>query len=274
MNNTIKFSKMQASGNDFVIINAIEKPIQLNKKQCQHISHRHFGVGCDQILILSKTHKKDSDFYCQIYNADGSQVGQCGNGMRCLGLFMQQNQLASSPMIRIDTISAMINITQQGQSTKVALAIPTFSQHNIVDPNKEYTFIQNSKDLTTSLKNAQLVELGNRHLVLWQQQKDLAIDQDWGQAMVDKYDANIGLAYRINDHTIYLRVYERGAGETLACGSGAAAAVAEGIRLNYLKQKTQVQTTGGLIDVEWPSMNEFISISGPVAQVFNGSIEI
>lgn len=274
----IPFTKMQALGNDFVVLDFISNPMSLNAAQASQIADRHFGVGCDQILIVENSDRPEIDFKYRIMNADGSEVGQCGNGARCFARFVLDNHLTEKTEIAVETITGemLLQVQNNGQ-IQVNMGIPNFIAENI-------PFLADESSLSYQLELAQQtieitpVSIGNPHAVI--------VVDDVAKAPVASVGpeieshsrfperVNVGFMQIINKHEIKLRVFERGAGETLACGSGACAAVAAGQALGLLAEHVKVTLTGGELEVAWAGNSQPILMTGPAETVFSGEINL
>lgn len=272
-----QFSKMNAHGNDFVILDGLTQNITLNVKQRRHICDRHYGIGCDQILLLLPPKNTDSDFYCQIFNADGGEVGQCGNGMRCLGQFIYDQSLHHKKQWRIQTATTLISIQKTGTNIRATLGCPQFSAQSIpfeATSNKAPYPIEYLDQHGT----IEVVSLGNGHAVMEVTDVQAVAVDAWGAALSTHkrfpQGVNVGFVYYKSINEIDLRIFERGVGETLACGSAAAAAVAVGHKLNKLSGLTQVNMPGGTLRVAWPAPDQGIWIEAPVSTAFEGRIRL
>jgi diaminopimelate epimerase len=274
----IDFTKMHGLGNDFVVIDATKQPLELSPNQCQAISDRHFGVGCDQILLVEPARDQNSDFYYRIYNADGSEVEQCGNGARCFAMFVRAKGLTDKMVIDVGTMSGTIRLhIEENDMVRVDMGTPILEPELIpfsADQQQiTYPVELNGEEITIGA-----VSMGNPHAVI-------AVD-DVGQAPVATIGpameqhprfpqrVNVGFMQLIDRKNIHLRVFERGTGETLACGSGACAAVVSGIIQGVLDSQVQVTLPGGNLMVKWQGKGHPVMMSGPAATVFEGRIEL
>ena len=272
----LKFTKMQGAGNDFVIVDAYSTPISLNSSQIKKISNRTFGVGCDQLLLVEKTTTPNVDFRYRIFNADGGEVEQCGNGARCFVRFVVDKSLTKKHEIAVETASGIIFLKLQdnGQVT-VDMGAPCFEPAQI-------PFSANAKQNQYSLKlskqtiNISAVSMGNPHAVTLVDNIETANVAELGP-QIEAHDSfpkrvNASFMQIVNPHEIKLRVYERGSGETLSCGTGACAAVVSGIQLGLLKTPVLVNTRGGQLNIDW--RGDAVMMTGPAEIVFEGQIEI
>lgn len=270
---------MHGLGNDFVVINAISQQISLSAEQIQFIANRHFGVGCDQLLLVENPVSDNADFKYRIFNADGSEVAQCGNGARCFARFVRDNQLSDKDKITVDTDSGqlILQFDPDGLIT-VDMGIPRHSPAEIpLKTNDEALFYTIPVNNTEKAFGA--VSMGNPHAVLQVNDINSAPVAELG-AILENHPffperANIGFMQIINRQHIKLRVYERGAAETLACGSGACAAVVIGIEQNLLAQENiRVELPGGQLLINWSGRGHPVFMKGPAVSVFEGQITI
>ncbi len=274
----LRFTKMHGLGNDFVVIDGITQTVALTPEQCRRIADRHFGVGCDQILLVEKPTRDDVDFRYRIFNADGGEVGQCGNGARCFVRFVHDKQLTDKTSIRVETASGIIEprLLDNGQVT-VNMGAPRFAPADI-------PFAATAEALTYPLKvgthtlEISALSMGNPHAVLKVNDLDSAPVDILGAAIEAHQRfpqrVNAGFMQVLTPHDIRLRVFERGAGETLACGTGACAAAVAGIRQDWLKSPVSVHTRGGDLIIEWAGKDQPVYMTGPAVTVFEGAIEI
>ena len=274
----LRFTKMHGLGNDFVVFDGISQTVALTPEQCRHIADRHFGIGCDQILLVEKSTRDDVDFRYRIFNADGGEVEQCGNGARCFVRFVHLRGLTNKTAIRVETASGIIEpqLLDNGL-IKVDMGAPRFAPANI-------PFTAEAEAPTYSLKvgqhtiNISALSMGNPHAVLKVNDLDNAPVDILGPAIESHsrfpQRVNAGFMQVLTPHDIRLRVYERGAGETLACGTGACAAAVAGIRQDWLKSPVSVHTRGGDLVIEWAGKDQPVYMTGPATTVFEGEIEI
>jgi diaminopimelate epimerase len=273
----LKFTKMQGLGNDFVVVDGISQTINLDRQQIRLLADRHFGVGCDQILLIEKA-MSQADFRYRIFNADGGEVEQCGNGARCFVRYVHDHGLTHKNEIRIETLSGVISpkLEIDGNVT-VNMGKPLFEP-------KEIPFIAEQRALTYSLEildqpvTISALSMGNPHAVRVVQDVDRAPVETEG-ALLEKHvrfpkKVNVGYMQVIDRDHIRLRVFERGAGETLACGTGACAAVVAGINLGLLNHQVTVSTRGGQLTISWQGYNEPVWMTGPAVTVFEGEIDL
>jgi diaminopimelate epimerase len=272
----LHFTKMQGAGNDFIVINGIEQPFQLSAQQIQRLAHRQFGIGFDQLLLVETS--KVADFKYRIFNADGSEVAQCGNGARCFVRFVVDNKLSNKREISVETASGIITpkLENNGLVT-VNMGAPKFTP-------SEIPFIADTAANSHLLKVANqqftisAVSMGNPHAVQIVDDVDSAPVVALG-SQIEVHprfpeSVNAGFMQIIDAHHIKLRVFERGSGETLACGTGACAAVVAGIRLGRLQSPVKVSARGGELHIAWQGGNSPVMMTGPAVAVFTGSIEV
>ncbi len=270
---------MHGLGNDFVVIDAINQTISLTTEQIKSIADRHFGIGCDQLLLVEKASTETADFKYRIFNADGCEVGQCGNGARCFAQFVRNNKLSDKDEIIVDTHSGqlLLSFEQDGLIT-VNMGIPRHLPREIpLSAELESRYYQ----LATNDSNISFgaVSIGNPHAVIQVDDIQTAPVSEWG-ALLENHPffperANIGFMQVINRQHIKLRVYERGAAETLACGSGACAAVVIGIEQQLLdKKEIQVELPGGSLAINWSGRGHAVFMKGSANAVFEGHIKL
>jgi len=274
----LRFTKMHGLGNDFVVFDGISQRIALTPEQCRHIADRHFGVGCDQILLVEKPSHDDVDFRYRIFNADGGEVEQCGNGARCFVRFVHSHGLTDKTRIRVETASGVIEPRMLDNGlVMVDMGAPRFAPADI-------PFAAEVESMSYALKVGQHVidiaalSMGNPHAVLRVNDLDSAPVDILGAAIESHarfpQRVNAGFMQVLTPHDIRLRVYERGVGETLACGTGACAAAVAGIRQQQLKSPVSVHTRGGDLVIEWAGKGQPVYMTGPAETVFEGEIEL
>jgi diaminopimelate epimerase len=277
---TLKFTKMHGIGNDFVVIDAISQKIALTAAQIRRIADRHFGVGCDQLLLVESPSGKfaNVDFRYRIFNADGGEVEQCGNGARCFVKFVHEKQLTEKRSIEVETARGVITLQLQddGQVT-VNMGPPDFQPANI-----PFVAEMATESYTLNLGDAFVdvcaVSMGNPHAVQIVEDVDRAAVETQGP-LIESHPrfpqrVNAGFMQIVDPHHIRLRVFERGSGETLACGSGACAAVASGIRLGLLQSPVRVSMRGGELNISWNGDQSPVWMTGPASTVFEGELDI
>jgi diaminopimelate epimerase len=272
---TIKFTKMHGLGNDFIVIDGINQNINLTPQQIVSMAHRNQGIGFDQCLLIESSHQEGVDFNYRIFNANGQEVGQCGNGARCLALFVKYYGLTKKNHLTIATKTTKMNLhINSDQSVRVAMGIPKLAPKDIPFIAKEQTAqyaLELSNGDTISLH---AVSVGNPHAVLLVQNIQTAPVSSLGkQISLHPYfpeQVNVGFMQIMTPGHIKLRVYERGCGETQACGSGAVAAAAVGRLYHNLDKQIKVTLPGGDLLIDWPEFNEPICLTGPAVFVYEG----
>ena len=278
----IKFTKMQGLGNDFVVIDAVRQSVALTTAQAVFIADRHFGVGCDQILIVERPTQEGVDFRYRIFNADGGEVEQCGNGARCFVRFVLDQHLTSKTEIRVETKSGIITprLEANGEVT-VDMGVPIFEAARIpflIFQDSDSDALIQSLDVAGVDVAITAVSMGNPHAVQIVFDVDTAPVEMQGP-MIENHPrfparVNAGFMQIIDTHTIRLRVFERGSGETLACGTGACAAVVTGIARGLLASPVRVQTRGGDLVIAWSGVGAPVFMTGPAVAVFESEIEL
>ncbi len=268
----IYFTKMQGLGNDFIVIDNIEGNICLSTEEIRQLSDRHFGIGFDQLLMVESNTTKGVDFRYVIFNADGSEVSQCGNGARCFALYLQKKELTNKNTITVETNSGNLVLTiNQDKSVRVEMGEPNFVP-------SEIPFITQSQAFEYSLESQKMgvLSIRNPHAVIILKN----IEGEGIEAIATKLQnsdyfpksVNVGFMKILSRNEINLRVIERGVGETLACGSGACAAVVHGIQLGLLEEKVKVHLKGGDAFVEYNG--DTVYLSGPGEFVYEGAVNL
>jgi diaminopimelate epimerase len=275
---TIQFTKMHGLGNDFVVIDAIHQRVALTTAQIRHIANRNFGIGCDQLLLVEKTQSAQADFRYRIFNSDGGEVEQCGNGARCFARYVRAKGLTDKSEITVETMKGLLVLTiRPDEQVTVNMGIPNFTPSEIpfIAPAQaqEYTLHVGNQTLRIGV-----VSLGNPHAVSQVTDIHNAPVATLGPLIEQHTDfpqrVNAGFMQVESPSAISVRVYERGAGETLACGSGACAAVVIGRLWGLLEETVHVRLTGGTLIISWPGEGQPVMMTGPAEFVFEGSIEL
>lgn len=274
----IRFTKMHGLGNDFVVFDGVRQRIDLSREQLRFVADRHFGIGCDQILLVEPAPGPEVDFRYRIFNADGGEVEQCGNGARCFVRFVHEQGLTDRREIRVDTLAGIIapRLEANGLVT-VDMGVPVFAAARV-------PFVAEAEALTHVLRvgaadiEVGVVSMGNPHAVQIVADVDTAPVEAQGP-LIESHPrfprrVNAGFMQVVDRHSIRLRVYERGAGETLACGTGACAAVVTGIALGVLDSPVRVTTRGGELEIAWAGGTSPVLMTGPAETVFTGEIEL
>lgn len=284
----IRFTKMQGAGNDFVVLDETQGPQGLSPAQYRFLADRHFGVGADQILSVRPAPAEGIDFEYVIHNADGGEVEQCGNGARCFARYVHDRGLTDKKVIRVQTLSGVIapELADDGR-VRVDMGRPEMRAEKVpfdaagLEPRAagQAQTWPLALDAGASTQWITPVSMGNPHAVLWVDNVDTAPVAELGP-QIEQHPrfpqrVNAGFLQRVSRSEVRLRVYERGAGETLACGTGACAAVVAGIRQGLLDTQVQVHTRGGLLSIAWAGGDDdSVFMTGPATFVFDGQIEL
>jgi diaminopimelate epimerase len=279
----LKFSKMHGLGNDFVVIDAISQNVRLNPERIRFIADRHFGIGCDQILLVEVPESSAVDFRYRIFNSDGSEVENCGNGARCFARFVRDRKLTGKKIIRVETAGGIIELNvQDDEQVSVNMGEPRLMPEQIPFTGENKTSIVRAVTYPLSvagnLLHISAVSMGNPHAVLVVDNVKTAEVEKLGP-LIEHHPqfparVNAGFMQIISRDEINLRVYERGAGETLACGTGACAAVVAGRLRGLLNEKVKVNLPGGSLRVEWADELSPVMMTGPAEFVFHGQIKL
>ena len=277
----IQFTKMHGLGNDFVVIDAVSQHVNLRASQIQKLADRHTGIGFDQLLLIEPPSRPDADFDYRIFNSDGGEVEHCGNGARCFAKFVTDRELTSKPVITVNTARGLIEL----ELTDLGLVRVNMGQP-VLDPNAlpyvgppELDASQTvALDIPFDQKQFGLISMGNPHAVCIVDSVDSIAVEDIGRAvqMLPQFpdSVNVGFVEIVSRTEIRLRVYERGAGETLACGTGACAAVAYARLLEQLDSQVSVATRGGNLQIEWQGIGHDLMMTGPAESVFEGEFRL
>ena len=274
----LKFSKMHGLGNDFVVLDGIRQPLSLTPDQLRHLADRHFGVGCDQILLVETAGQPGVDFRYRIFNADGGEVEQCGNGARCFVRFVHDAGLTAKREIRVETQGGIITprLEDDGNVT-VNMGIPRFLPAEIPFLGDGEAVVH-ALDVADETLEISVVSMGNPHAVQVVDDVDRAPVGTQGPLIENHarfpQRVNAGFMQVVGRQAIRLRVYERGSGETLACGTGACAAAVAGIRRGLLDSPVRVTTRGGDLTIAWAGQGQPVMMTGPAVTVFTGEIEL
>jgi len=272
-----KFTKMHGLGNDFVLIDCVNQSVHFSLEQLRYLANRRLGIGCDQILLVEKT-ESDTDFRYRIFNSDGREVEQCGNGARCFARYVYDKGMTHKKEIRVETLGGIIapKLETNGEVT-VNMGIPKFEP-------KEIPFIAEKRMLTYLLDvdkrqiEFSILSIGNPHAV--QIVEDINYSPILAEgSLIENHSrfpnhVNAGYMQVVTREHINLRVYERGAGETLSCGTGACAAVVAGITRGLLDSTVKASTIGGNLSISWKGGNNPVWMTGPAISVFDGEIEL
>ena len=280
MSDMLSFSKMHGLGNDFVVINALnQKCPDLSISQRRFLADRHRGIGCDQLLMVQESNSEGIDFKYRIFNSDGGEVSQCGNGARCFARFVYNKGLTQKKEIVVETSSGIMTLTMEeaGEIVTVEMGAPEFDPKQI-----PFEVERQVKVYDLILSDARKVclgvlSMGNPHAVMIVNDINTT-DVALLGPMIESHRSfpervNVGFMQVLNESEVIVRVYERGVGETQACGTGACAAVVHGIQVGLLDSKVKVNLTGGELDIVWIGQQAPVWMTGPAMHVFDGEIE-
>jgi diaminopimelate epimerase len=274
----VNFSKMHGLGNDFLVLDNVTQNVYLSNEQIKQLADRHYGVGFDQVLVVEPPYDPDLDFHYRIFNADGSEVGQCGNGARCFAKFVRLKSLTNKHKIKVSTQSGKMTLfIERDGNVSVNMPVPQFEPTKIpfTAQKAEGTYILRSEDETVLCG---VVSMGNPHCVLTVDDVKEAPVASLGAALSlhERFpqQANISFMEVVSPEYIKLRVYERGAAETLACGSGACAAVVVGQMQKKLNRQVLVDLPGGQLKIYWKGPGNSVKMTGPAVHVFDGQINL
>jgi len=274
----LRFTKMHGLGNDFVMVDAISQKVTITPERARKLADRHFGVGCDQVLVVEAPLKPEADFRYRIFNNDGSEVENCGNGARCFAIFVRQRQLTSKSTIVVETAAGLITLTiEDDNQVTVNMGVPEFEPKSI-----PFQAEQRQPVYTLALTDQSLeigaVSMGNPHAVTLVDDVQTYPVAELGPQIENHprfpNRVNAGFMQIINRACIKLRVYERGSGETLACGTGACAAVVSGITRGLLDSTATAQLPGGELCITWEGPGKPVMMTGPATSVFHGQVKV
>ena len=274
----LHFTKMHGLGNDFMVVDLVTQRSRLRDEQIRQLADRRFGIGFDQLLIVEPPRDPDMDFRYRIYNADGSEVENCGNGARCFARFVRDQRLTHKHEIHVETAGGplVLNVQHDGM-VRVDMGRPRFNPATLPF---EAPGDQPLHEIDVGGETLQLgvVSMGNPHAVLQVESVDSAPVERLGPLLESHprfpKRVNVGFMQVVSPSEIRLRVFERGSGETLACGTGACAAVASGIRQGLLKSPVKVHLPGGQLSIEWPDPEASLVMVGPATRVFDGRVSL
>ncbi|MBA2657768.1 MAG: diaminopimelate epimerase [Tatlockia sp.] len=273
---TIRFTKMHGLGNDFMVIDAVSQKINLQPEQVQAFSKRSSGIGFDQCLIVEAPRDKDSDFFYRIFNANGQEVGQCGNGARCLARYVQHYKLSTKKTIAVATCTTKMQLQlNDDHSVTVNLGLPKFEPQDI--PSKAANIAEFYQlPITNGLAKVHAINVGNPHAVMVVDNLSsiplASLGKELSEHLFFPEQTNVGFMEIIAANQLRLRVYERGCGETQACGSGAVAAAAIGRLWYKMAERIRVSLTGGDLYIDWPDTQGPIYLTGPATFVYEGVV--
>lgn len=274
----LRFTKMQGIGNDFVMLDGVSQKLNLSAAKIRKLADRHFGVGCDQVLIVEAPESPQADFRYRIFNANGNEVENCGNGARCFAIFVQQRGLCSSNKIVVETLTGEMTLhVQADKQVKVDMGVPILTPEDI--PFKaDKQAICYELDVDANQLDICAVSMGNPHAVTLVDDVKTFPVRKIG-ARIERHKrfpnrVNAGFLQIVNPREARLRVFERGVGETLACGTGACAAMVSGRLLERFDERVTMQLPGGELTLEWPGPNQPVMMTGPATIVFQGQVKL
>jgi diaminopimelate epimerase len=277
----LRFTKMHGAGNDFVVLDGTREPVELTADQARRLGDRRFGVGADQILVVERTATPGVDFRYRIFNNSGDEVEQCGNGARCFVRYVHERGLTEKTTVKVETMNTLLELRLQpdGRVT-VDMGAPVFELERVpFDPRGLSAKRVGDFELwPLEVGDVAVLSMGNPHAVQRVDDIDVAHVESIGPR-VELHSrfpnkVNAGFMQVVSRSRIRLRVHERGAGETLACGTGACAAVVAGVRLGWLDAHVDVQAPGGTLTIDWPGQGHSVLMTGPAETVFEGEIEL
>lgn len=275
----LRFTKMHGIGNDFVVLDLISQRFNLQEEHVRMFADRRLGIGCDQVLVVETPRQPDVDFRYRIYNCDGGEVEQCGNGARCFARFVRDKKLTGKKTIRVETSSGIIELAvMEDHQVEVNMGEPILSPAEIPFTTEEAQCGAYSIEVNGQRCEIGAVSMGNPHSVMLVDDVDTADVETLGPAIESHSQfpqrVNAGFMQIVSRNEINLRVYERGAGETLACGTGACAAVVSGIVRGLLDQQVITHLPGGSLTIEWRGEGHPVMMTGPATNVFEGQIQL
>jgi len=274
----LRFTKMHGLGNDFVVLDLITQSVRLDATLIRFLADRHRGIGCDQVLVVEPPTDPDMDFRYRIFNQDGSEAQQCGNGARCVAKFIRDRRLSAKRRLRIETLGGPISMScGKGNVVTVSMGVPRLAPQEI-----PFTAARRATVYTLEACGQPVeisaVSMGNPHAVLVVDDVETAPVATLGPALEQHPDfperTNVGFMQVLDRGEVRLRVFERGAGETMACGSGACAAVVAGRIRGLLDERVRVHLPGGFLQVEWRGEGDPLMMTGPATTVFEGQIAL
>ncbi|NND00482.1 MAG: diaminopimelate epimerase [Gammaproteobacteria bacterium] len=273
------FTKMHGLGNDFVVFDFTRRSFNLSAATARQIANRHLGIGCDQILIVEPSSRPEIDFKYRIFNADGGEVGQCGNGARCFALFVHDQGLTEKTQLNVATLSGdlQLRIDTRNRQITVDMGVPEFAPNRIPLLADQQQALYRTELAGETIEFSAL-SIGNPHAVIVVSDINSGVVERLGPLLESHAffpeRANIGFMQIEDRETIRLRVFERGVGETNACGSGACAAVVSGINAGQLEQAVTARLRGGDLSISWAGAEQTVMMTGPAQTVFHGEIEL
>lgn len=269
---------MHGLGNDFAVFDGISQKIEFSEQAIQRLADRHFGIGFDQLLIIEKSDVETSDFHYRIFNADGSESGQCGNGVRCVARFLNEKKITNKTSLRLSAAAGVMSVElSEFEHIRVNMGLPIL-EPKLIPMDMPYQSTQYILSLFETEQKIMAVSMGNPHAIIRVENVDKApittLGERIGHHPAFPERTNVEFMQIISRNKIKLRVFERGSGETLACGTGACASVVAGIINQWLDTKVAVELTGGTLEIEWQGVGHPVMMTGPAVTVYEGSIEI
>lgn len=274
----LRFTKMQGLGNDFVVLDAIHQVVTMTPELCRRLADRRLGVGCDQVLLVEAPRLDGTDFHYRIFNADGSEVEQCGNGARCVARFIREHGLSARPELTLGTAAGPIRLRQEADGqVSVDMGVPRFEPSALPFLTRARAPAYEIGSGCEAIRFG-AVSMGNPHAVLRVNDVAAAPVTTLGPRIETDRQfpnrVNVGFMQVLDAEHIRLRVWERGAGETPACGTGACAAMVIGRLWGELGERVEVSLPGGNLVIQWPGEGRPVTMTGPAARVFEGDIEL
>ena len=274
----LEFTKMHGLGNDFLMLDLVTQRVRLDEALIRRLSDRHFGVGFDQLLVVEPPHQPDVDFRYRIFNADGSEVSQCGNGARCFARFVRDRRLTRKDTLRVETASGIITLQIDSQGWVTVDMGPPRLEPSAIPFVADNAALDYRIEVGGELYQIAAVSMGNPHAVLRVDDVENAPVKTLGPRLESHprfpERVNVGFMQVINRQEIKLRVYERGTGETLACGTGACAAAVAAMRWGLVDRDIKVHLPGGPLRIRWSHDNASVLMTGPTARVFDGTLRV
>jgi len=274
----IKFTKMHGLGNDFVVIDGVRQNINLTTDAIKRLADRNLGIGCDQVLVIEPPTEKNIDFNYRIFNCDGTEVEQCGNGARCMGRYIADQQLSGKKSVLLKTKNRVMEIQSNPKNLITAnMGAPSFIPADIPFISEQQDSLYNI-DIDNQNYQISALSVGNPHAVIQVEDIDTAAVKNIGPLIQTQSQfpesVNVGFMQIVDRQNIRLRVYERGVGETQACGSGACAAAVAAIQQNLVDASVNIELLGGALRIEWQGQGQPILMTGPAETVFHGKIKL
>lgn len=278
----LPFTKMHGLGNDFAVIDCVSQPLQPNAEQIAALADRHLGIGFDQLLLIEAGSSDQAEFRYRIFNADGSEVEHCGNGARCFAKYVHDIGLTQSNPVLVETVNRVLSLQlSQDGLVSVNMGAPNFDPASLPLQRKEEA---QSYKTTVTIAGQDLpiqfsaVSMGNPHAVIFVENCETAEVETIGPALGQHPDfpqgVNVGFLQIVTRNECRLRVYERGSGETLACGTGACAAVAAARSLDLVDSRVRVKLRGGELEIDYPGLGSELTMTGPAVTAYEGSVEL